>query len=48
MWKGIRNKGRWLKQAYEENAETVLELCLKTDLKSAHRVYKKEQTLVQV
>lgn len=36
MWKEIRNKDRWLKQAYEGNAETVLELCLKTDLKSAH------------
>lgn len=28
MWEGVRNKGRWLRQAYKGNAETILELYL--------------------
>lgn len=28
MWKRVRNKGRWLRQVYKGNAETILELYL--------------------
>lgn len=45
MWKGVRNKGRWLGQAYKGTAEITLELYLlkkKTYLKSAHRSVQKK------
>lgn len=52
MWKGVRNKGRRLRQVYKGNVETVSELYLFKKLisKSAHQLYKKqsEQMLVQV
>lgn len=51
MWKGVRNKGRWLGQAYKGTAEITLELyLLKKNLSEvcSSKCTKKEQTLVQV